>query len=72
MTIKASELRKNLFKLLDRCLETGEMIEVPRKGEVIRISAANYRIKIADLPRRPGSVVDSNSLDTFSPAEWKP
>ena len=72
MTIKASELRKRLFSLLDRCLETGEEIDIPRKSGFVRITAADRRLPIADLPRRPGAVVDADSLDTFSPAEWKP
>ena len=64
MTVKASELRKNLFSLLDRCIETGEELEVPRKGEIVRIAAASTRVKIADLQRRPGVVVDGGTLDT--------
>ena len=72
MTIKASELRKNLFSLLDQCLETGVEIEVPRRGGMVRIVAVSRRLRIADLPRRPGAVVDGETLDAFSPAEWRP
>ena len=38
MIVKASELRRNLFILLDRCLETGEPIEVERKAGALRIA----------------------------------
>ena len=72
MTIKASDLRKNLFILLDRCLATGEQIDVPRKAGVVRIAAVKRRVAIQDLPRRPGVVVDGETLDSFSPAVWKP
>ena len=72
MTVKASELRKNLFVLLDKCLATGEPIDVPRKDGVVRIAAVNRRVPIADLQRRPGVLIDGETLDSFSPAVWKP
>ena len=71
ITVKASELRKDLFRLLDRCLEAGTAIDVPRKGRTVRIAALRRRIKVADLPRRPGVVVAGDELDRFSPAEWR-
>ena len=72
ITVKVSDLRKDLFRLLDRCLEAGMAIDVPRKGRTVRIAALRRRVKVADLPRRPGVVVDGDSLDRFSPAEWQP
>ncbi|MCK4514593.1 MAG: type II toxin-antitoxin system Phd/YefM family antitoxin, partial [Spirochaetaceae bacterium] len=71
-TVKASELRRNLFSLLDQCLSTGTPIEVPRKGGMVRIVPVSRRVPVAQLPRRPGAVVDAGTLDSFSPAEWKP
>ena len=47
-------------------------IDVPRKGRTVRIAALRRRVKVADLPRRPGVVVDGDELDRFSPAEWRP
>ena len=72
ITVKVSELRRDLFRLLDLCLDTGTSIDVPRKGRTLRIAALPRRIKVADLPRRPGVVVDGDGLDRFSPAEWRP
>ena len=72
ITVRASDLRKDLFRLLDRCLETGTAIDVPRKGHTVRIAALRRRIKVADLPRHPGVVVDGDDLDRFSPAQWRP
>ena len=72
ITVRASELRKDLFRLLDLCLEKGTSIDVPRRGRTVRIAALPRRIKVADLPRRPGLVVDGDRLDRFSPAEWRP
>ena len=72
MTVKASEFRKNMFSLIDRCLETGEEVEIRRPKGVIRITPARRRIPIAGLTRRTGVLVDGGGLDTFSPAEWRP
>jgi len=72
VTVRASDLRKDLFRLLDRCVETGTAIDVPRKGRTVRIAALQRRVKVADLPRRPDVVVDGDTLDRFSPAEWRP
>ncbi len=72
MQIRASEFRKNLFTLIDRCIATGEQIEVIRRTGKVRIIPVTRRLPIAGLPRRPGTVVDGNSLDSFSPAEWHP
>jgi hypothetical protein len=72
MIVKASELRRNLFILLDRCLETGEPIEVERKAGALRIAPRHRRIPIDQLSSRPGVLVDAEGLDQFSPADWKP
>ncbi len=72
MTIKPSELRKNLFSVIDRCIETGETVEVPRKGRAVRIVPTYPRIAIADLPQRPGVLENGDDLDSFSPSEWNP
>lgn len=72
MNVKASELRRNLFTLLDRCIETGESIEVHRKNGAVLIGPLRRRTRVADLPTRAGVLVDGDSLDSFSPAEWNP
>ena len=72
MTVKASEFRKNMFSLIDRCLETGEEVEIRRPKGVIKIAPARRRIPIAQLRERAGILVDGDSGDAFSPAEWRP
>ena len=37
MAITASQLRENVYRLLDRTLETGAPLEVRRKGKILRI-----------------------------------
>ena len=39
MGITPTELRKNLYRLLDEVIETGEPLEVERKGRRLRIIA---------------------------------
>jgi hypothetical protein len=73
MPITASQLRADVYNLLDRILETGEPLEVVRNGQVLRISGRR-RSFLDDLPRRPDVVVGGlDALDTEpSPAEWDP
>ena len=47
MKLTATELRQNLYKILDRVAETGERVEIPRKSGTVRISTD-----------RPGSIWD--------------
>ena len=72
MTVKPSEFRRRLFELMDQCLRSGESIDIPRNGGLLRLTPVSRRVPISRLPRRPGVVVDGESLDSFSPAEWKP
>lgn len=70
MTIKSSELRRHLFTVLDRCLETGETVTIPRKSGTLRITPVRRRLTVSELPERPGVLVDGDALDRFSPSEW--
>ena len=45
MTVTASTLRQNVYRLLDEVIETGKPIEIERKGERLRI----------ERPSQPGS-----------------
>jgi hypothetical protein len=37
MAVTASQLRQNVYRLLDKTLETGKPLEVRRKGHTLRI-----------------------------------
>ncbi|TVR61461.1 MAG: type II toxin-antitoxin system Phd/YefM family antitoxin [Spirochaetaceae bacterium] len=39
MKVSATELRQNLYRIIDRVLETGESVEIERKGGTVRIEA---------------------------------
>ena len=38
MRYSATKLRQNLYNILDRIIEKGEVVEIERKGHVLRIS----------------------------------
>ncbi|MEW6490538.1 MAG: type II toxin-antitoxin system Phd/YefM family antitoxin [Thermodesulfobacteriota bacterium] len=52
MTVTASRLRENIYRLLDQVLETGVPLEVERKGKVLRIVPGEPGGKLANLVRR--------------------
>ena len=41
MAISATKARADLFRLLDRVIETGEPVEILRKGRAVRIVLAD-------------------------------
>jgi prevent-host-death family protein len=74
MAVTASELRANIYKILDRALETGLPVEVERKGKLLRITPVGEPSKLSRLPRRTefvrGDLADLVHSDWSS--EWKP
>jgi antitoxin (DNA-binding transcriptional repressor) of toxin-antitoxin stability system len=74
MRVTASQLRADVYNLLDKVLETGEPIEIERGGQLLRIVAARAGSWVDRLPVREGVVVgdpeDLVSLDWSS--QWEP
>ena len=74
MIIKVTDLRADLYQLLDRVLQTGEAIEVERKGRRLRISAVSPLNKLECLVPHPddltGDPDDLTHIDWSS--EWRP
>jgi prevent-host-death family protein len=52
-TITVTELRGNIFKLLDEVLRTGVPIEVNKGGKKLRIVSAESSNKLRNLISRP-------------------
>lgn len=72
--MKASELRQNIYRILDQVLETGEPVIIERKGRLLRIVAdeppgrlARLRPKPEYLATDPEDVVHIDWSD-----EWRP
>ncbi len=64
MRVTATKLRANVYSILDEVLETGNPIEVERKGKILKIVPEKKESiweRIAKLP--PFKVVDSKNLE---------
>jgi hypothetical protein len=72
--MKATNLRKNLFRILDKAARTGKAIEVESKGRKFKIIALKRTDKFANLQKHPD--VFSGELDSLITidwmAEWRP
>ena len=72
MPITASQLRADVYNILDRALETGEPVEIERRGRLLRLVPVERPPKLSRLVRREGVVVgdpeDLVHLDWSS--EW--
>jgi hypothetical protein len=74
MTITASALRQNIYRLLDQVLETGQPLEIERRGQRLRISAATSLKKLDRLKPRPDYLrTDPDALIHLDWSnEWRP
>ena len=72
MVVKPSQLRANLYRLLDRVLRTGEPIEIDRAGQKLLLVPKEKRGKLHNLTLRDvitGDPEDLVHLDWSK--EWK-
>ena len=73
MTVTASELRQNIYRLLDRALATGEVIEIQRRGRRVRMVPDAPRVKLSRLAKRPAIHGDPEELVHMDwSKEWRP
>jgi hypothetical protein len=63
-----SRLRANLYRVLDRVLETGVPIEIERKGRVLRIETVSGEDRLARLRPHPEAIRDD--LDSLIHVDW--
>ncbi|MEW6220542.1 MAG: type II toxin-antitoxin system Phd/YefM family antitoxin [Thermodesulfobacteriota bacterium] len=49
MPVNASTLRENIYRLLDQVLETGQPLEIERRGRLLRVIPVAAPSKIARL-----------------------
>lgn len=74
MPLTASQLRADVYRILDRAIATGEVLEIERNGHILRLVPPGKRSWLDRLPRREGVVVgDPEDLVHIDwSAEWKP
>jgi hypothetical protein len=70
----ATELRKDIYRVLDDVLETGIPQEVTRGSRTLMIvPAGGKRLRLADLPRREAITCTPDELvETSWEQEWSP
>lgn len=75
MTISATKLRADIYRLIGNVIETGEPLEVELRGKKVRIVPSEPREKLANLVRRPGVIVgDAGRIDrikVLDEANWR-
>jgi antitoxin (DNA-binding transcriptional repressor) of toxin-antitoxin stability system len=75
MTVTASKLREDIYKILDGILATGEPVEIERKGRVLRIVAAPASgSRLSRMKVRPG-LINGDPEDLVEidwSKEWNP
>jgi PHD/YefM family antitoxin component YafN of YafNO toxin-antitoxin module len=72
--ITASHLRQNLYRILDEVIETGQPVEIERKGGVVRIETELLERSIFEtLTPHPGTIVggSENLVHIDWSPEWK-
>lgn len=74
MPVTASELRQNVYRLLDEVLASGVPLEVERGGRRLRIVPVDAPAKLSRLSAHPGTIIgdpeDLVQLDWSG--EWRP
>ncbi len=57
MKLSLTKARADLYKIVDRVLETGVPVEIERRGRKIRIVPVKPKSKLDNLVKRPGTIV---------------
>lgn len=71
--VTATMLRQNLYRILDELAESGEPIEIVRKGSRIRLTRVCDPNPLTRLKRRPCIVGDPEELVHVDwSSEWNP
>ena len=74
MIVTASGLRQNIYRLLDRVLESGEPLEIVRRGRRLRVIPADAPPKLERIAGHPGYIAgDPDELIHVDwSGEWRP
>ena len=72
MIVKATQLRKNIYSILDQVLETGKPVQIERNGRVLTIEPDKRPSKISRLKKRKVIAVDPQAIvDVDWSGEWR-
>ena len=56
-TLSLTKVRADLYKIVDKVLETGTPVEIERRGKKVRIVPVRPASKLDNLVKRPGTIV---------------
>lgn len=71
--VTPSQLRQDIYNLLDQVIKTGIPIEVKRKGKVLKISIEEKPKKLDNLKKRkifngdPDEIITNNWIEEWNP-----
>ena len=75
MTITATKLRADLYRVIDNVIKNGVSVEVELRGKKVRIVPAEPRDKLAALVKRPGVIIGDPGrlpkVKTFDEKKWR-
>ncbi len=67
----ASQLRQNIYRILDEVIETGRPVEIERKGKLVRIEPDRQDKSILEtLTPHPGTIV--GDAEDLVHMDWSP
>ncbi len=74
MAYRATDLRRDIYKILDQVLATGRAVEIERNGKLLRIIPVEQAPPTERLKPIPGLIVgDPAALEHIDwSGEWKP
>ena len=62
MKLTASKLRQDIYRILDRVLETGQAVEIERRGQKLKIVPSEPQDKLSKLKPRSYLCTDPEDL----------
>ncbi len=62
MTVTATQLRTNIYQLLDQIIESGKPLHIERKGVIIEMNTIKKPLLMDLLPKRPCINGDSDDI----------
>jgi antitoxin (DNA-binding transcriptional repressor) of toxin-antitoxin stability system len=74
MSVSISQLRQDIYRLLDRVLETGEPLEIERKGRRLRVVPDEPVSKLSRIRGNPNAIVGDpeDLVDMDMSVYWDP
>ncbi|AHJ12500.1 hypothetical protein [Sulfurospirillum multivorans] len=73
MVVTPSKLRENLYNLLDSVIEKGELLEISRKGKLLRIVPEQRPSRLDKIvAKNITTTSDDELINTPWESEWKP